>query len=234
MDIESVQNIVNKLEVAIEDDINKGRFDSALNLISQCADILSKTNITYRDDTLERDIKNIAGKLKKNKIYSCSDKIIFYDGFGLDNRGLIHAYLSALCPNFEVVYITYKDKEKLIPNINKLIHENSCQIDFIKRTNKSKIDQINQLIGLIEKYTPKSFFYYSVPNDVVGTTVMSYFEKEIKRYQINLTDHAFWLGSGCIDKCIEFRDYGASISTKYRSIRRDQIIIIPFYPYVDS
>ena len=53
------------------------------------------------------------------------------------------------------------------------------------------------------------------------------------RYQINLTDHAFWLGADSIDKCIEFRDYGATISKKYRRIPIESIVKIPFYPIVN-
>ena len=77
-------------------------------------------------------------------------------------------------------------------------------------------------------------FFYSLPDDVVGTTVMHFYDGYLMRYQINLTDHAFWLGSYCIDKCIDFRNYGAKISYEYRKIDSKKIVIIPFYPSINQ
>lgn len=78
------------------------------------------------------------------------------------------------------------------------------------------------------------FFFYSFPNDVVGVTSLNILEGKVTRYQINLTDHAFWLGARCIDKCIEFRDYGANVSAKYRGISKNIIAKLPFYPIVNK
>ncbi len=85
---------------------------------------------------------------------------------------------------------------------------------------------------ILQEFQPSRFFNYSVPNDVVSIPVMYAYENIITRYQINLTDHAFWLGAGCIDKCIEFRNYGASITKEYRLIDTEKISIVPFYPIV--
>ena len=40
----------------------------------------------------------------------------------------------------------------------------------------------------------------------------------MKRYQVNLTDHAFWLGTYAFDYCLEFLDFGAIVSREYRHI----------------
>ena len=69
------------------------------------------------------------------------------------------------------------------------------------------------------------FVFYSTPEDVIGTTALYSYDGQFIRYQINLTDHAFWLGSQCFDKCIEFRSYGASISKEYREIQSSKITV---------
>lgn len=85
-----------------------------------------------------------------------------------------------------------------------------------------------QLCSFASEFKPHDFFFYSFPNDVVGVTSLNIFEGKVTRYQINLTDHAFWLGARCIDKCIEFRDYGANVSVKYRGISKNIIVKLPF------
>ena len=87
-----------------------------------------------------------------------------------------------------------------------------------------------ELNRIILRERPKYFFLYSTPNDVVGTVIMYKYDGLVTRYQINLTDHAFWLGAKCIDRCIEFRDYGAKVSNKYRGISKEKIVKLPFYP----
>lgn len=59
------------------------------------------------------------------------------------------------------------------------------------------------------------------------------YEGILTRYQINLTDHAFWLGAGCCDICINFREYGANISKEYRGIPESKNVITPLYPIID-
>lgn len=56
----------------------------------------------------------------------------------------------------------------------------------------------------------------------------------VKRYLINPTDHAFWLGKSCLDFSIEFRDYGCNVSNKFRSIENNQIIKQIYYPILIS
>lgn len=67
---------------------------------------------------------------------------------------------------------------------------------------------------------------------MVGPVLMQAYEGVLTRYVVNLTDHAYWLGARAIDKCIEFRDYGASISSEYRGIPREKIVKLPFYPKI--
>lgn len=94
--------------------------------------------------------------------------------------------------------------------------------------------KIEYLKKVIEEYNPYSIFMYTVPDDVVITTILHHYKNQITRYQINLTDHAFWLGAKCIDYCIEFRDYGAYISNTYRQIPKEKICLLPYYPIINE
>lgn len=217
-----IQRIKEEIEVAIKNN----RIEKALQLISLAAIILYDTNQCYKDDYLEKKIEVISKIIKpiqSNKMNK--DTIIFYDGFGLDQRGLAQIYIKSLVKIKNVVYVTNIDASKRIPTILNILKDHKV---FFLRGNKN-LNKIRQLAKIIEKSHASSFFFYSRPHDVVGTVILNSYKG--KRFQINLTDHAFWLGSRCIDTCIEFRDYGASISAQYRNI--DNLVKIPFYPVID-
>lgn len=234
-----VKRIIEKTKKSIDKSIRVKNYKDALLMISSCANVLYQTNIYYQDDDLENSIIEISKRLnlsEKTEQYKgmCNDYIIFYDGFGLNNRGLIQIYLKALCKVKKVVYVTYEDRRTLIPDVQEILTDNYCDRRYINRRNKSIIEQIKQLNEYVREYQPSKMFFYSVPDDVIATTVMSAYEGVITRYQINLTDHAFWLGARMIDICIEFRNYGACISKEYRGLSDNKIRIIPFYPVINK
>lgn len=230
-----INKIIRKLKNGIDSEIKRKNYNNALELISNCANLIYQTNLYYVDSYLENKIKFIANQLEISiPITINNEVVIFYDGFGLNERGLSQIYVKALCKIKNVVYVTYEDRKNEIPDILKILREHNCNVFFIKRERKSYIEQINELIHVIRKQNPSDFFFYSFPNDVVGVVCLNLISNKVKRYQINLTDHAFWLGVQSIDKCIEFRDYGASISKKYRKLNPTALVKIPFYPIINK
>lgn len=234
-----VQKLVNRTKRVINKAIKAGRYEDALRLISICARILYQTNIYYVDDDLEFAIDKIANALKLRRYKSNldyrakEDNLLFFDGFGLNDRGLAQIYLKALCKIKKVIYVTYEDRKDAIPDIRNILSDFNCEQRYINRKKGVVIDQISQLNDFIEEFKPRAMFFYSVPEDVIAVPLMFAYDGVITRYQINLTDHAFWLGANCIDKCIEFRNYGAQISHEYRKIDAEKIDIIPFYPIIN-
>lgn len=223
--------VTNKIKKEIDVQIEKENYNNALGLISLCADIYYSSNICYYDEHLEKNLYNISNKVIKNNAYdkSNSECIIFYDGFGLNFRGLAQIYLKALCNSVKkVVYITYEEQKNSIPDLIEIVSKNNGQIIFIN--GKNEIDKILKLNAVVMNFRPKYFFFYSYPSDVIATTLLHSHKGNFIRYQINLTDHAFWLGSDAIDYCIEFRDYGAIISKEKRNIPENKIHKLPFYP----
>ena len=232
---EYVLHIVDKLKCGIKSEIRKKTYEAALELILNGANILYQTNLYYVDEDLEGYLKEIANKMEiLSPIGEKTDVIFFYDGFGLNSRGLAQIYIKALCQIKKVIYITYEDCKENIPDIQNIINKNDGRILYINRRQKNYTEQILQLCSFASEFKPHDFFFYSFPNDVVGVTSLNILEGKVTRYQINLTDHAFWLGARCIDKCIEFRDYGANVSVKYRGICKNIIAKLPFYPIINK
>ncbi|MCI7322099.1 MAG: hypothetical protein MR508_02150 [Lachnospiraceae bacterium] len=230
---DEVIEVVNKIKYAIQKELSKENVNHVLSLISTCARLLYETNLYYMDQELEDTLKSLAHKfIPEISDANNNDVVIFYDGFGLNERGLAQIYLKALCRVKKVYYVTYSDRKKFIPDILDILKINHGEADFIDRNHCGIPDRIMQLQEITMKIHPKHFFFYSTPDDVVATTVLYSYENRMIRYQINLTDHAFWLGAHCIDKCIEFRPYGAKISNEYRKIPQEKIVVVPFYPII--
>lgn len=234
---EEIEKILVKIENIINTEIEKKNYDFALSQISICANILYQTNICYVDVGLEHALERIARELEFNKFVKTKedlddDIVLFWDGFGLNDRGLAQIYIKALCKFKKVIYVTYADRKDNIPDILDILSKYHAEKIFVNRSQKSIVARIQQLNSFLEKTKPGHVFFYSTPDDVVATPLMFAYKGLIVRYQINLTDHAFWLGASCIDQCIEFRDYGAKISKEYRGINEKQIRVIPFYPMV--
>ena len=155
---------------------------------------------------------------------------MFYDGFGFDNRGLAQIYLEALAKTNYIIYVTNSRSKNSIQNITKIVTQ-SGELIFLDE--KSYLQKMVDLKKIVDVFCPSKMFLYTTPDDVVGIGVFNYYDKKILRYQINLTDHAFWLGVNAFDYCLEFRNYGASISCLYRHIDINKIRVLPFYPKIN-
>lgn len=225
--------VVAKLKTAVNEEIKKCNFKQSLNLIEGTSNILYSVNQYYCDDVLEENISSIIKAIygEGNTYESSEDVILFYDGFGLNSRGLVQIYLKALCNIGKVIYVTHSKNKGSIPDVLEILRASNSEACFIN--NKNNIKQIDELKSVFENYKPEYAFLYTKPDDVVGVGGFHIFRDCVKRYLINLTDHAFWLGKQACDYFIEFRDYGASVSKKYRRISEEKIIKLPFYPQID-
>lgn len=224
----------NKFYNKIQNSLKKERYEDTFTLISSCSRMMYEWNQEYTSDLLEKAIESSSHLIcnwKQEKFKE--DVIVVYDAFGLDNRGLMQIYLNALCKIKRTVYITYSENENRIPKIKEILKKNNAEIEYIN-SNFNYTKQIQQFWKILNTYKAKAAFLYTTPWDVVGISVFNHLENLCDRYQINLTDHAFWLGVNAFDKCIEFRDYGAYISNSFRKIPKEKIVKIPFYPQINE
>jgi len=124
--------------------------------------------------------------------------------------------------------MTYEKYRKRIVDIETIVKSNGGIVKYIKED--KYLAQSQLIIDSVYLYKVKTVFMYTIPQDVVLTCALYALKGIVQRIQINLTDHAFWLGAKAIDKCLEFRDYGLFISNKYREIERESLYLVPYYP----
>ena len=222
----------------IREFLSQEQYEQALMVIRYIGNMMYEYNQIYTDQELEDLLFEVGNELSMDKFqkfkYISNEKIIlFYDGFGLDVRGLAQIYLKALDEiGYRILYITNNNAKGNIPTLKKILDKNKAEVIYLQ--NKSLVDDYYDICKLICKFKPTQGFLYTTPYDVSGILAFMSFEKNMKRYQINLTDHAFWLGTNAFDYCIEFRNYGATISSKYREIPANKIIKQPYYPIINK
>lgn len=226
-----------KIKSIIKKSIEVGNYEKALAAISSLGDYLYQYNQYYVDDELENFLCQISNllSLKYNFNKDCrkTDKIIFYDGFGLDTRGVALMYLNGLgLNNYHVIYITNKNVINSIPLITNMCNKYHFEMKFINMDNY--IVWIKQLSNLILEISPKSAFFYSTPNDVSGIVAFNMFKGKVDRYLIDLTDHAFWLGKSAADYFLGSRNMSASLQFFYRGIKKEQMIKLGVNLLVDE
>lgn len=214
---------------------NKGKFNESLLCAKRAAQIAYHLNFRFCDMRLEKLCNDVGtsllsrGGTTKNR--EKNGRVIFYDCFGYDSRGLTQQYIRALQANG--IPFTYVLNSKIPleqnPNIQKELNDNQQATVVELDKNLSDVDKLLELYSIVKKINPAKVFLHMAPNDVVGVAVWSFCNDSI-RYQINLTDHAFWLGAGCIDYNIEFREYGRSLTLQERNLREDQLLYLPYYP----
>lgn len=223
-----------QLTKAIEHNFKKNNLEHVLELICAKARLLYIYNQMYRDDQSETLLSAIADKFKTEFYHSSNDKtVLFYDGFGLDARGLVQQYLTGLVENnYKVLYISVSPDESEQPHVLRILKQGNGK--FLSLQGKNFIDKIVWLRNICSSHCFSYAFLYTTPYDVAGIVTFSLLKEKAVRYQINLTDHAFWLGAQTFDYCIEFRNYGAAITRDYRKVNSEKLVYLPYYPILNE
>lgn len=188
-------------------------------------------NYTFSNDRLEEITQEISLKyLGNTKIENAKeDTVVFYDGFGLLERGLANIYVNALEKlGYKVVWILYSHAPEIDDILKK--YKKRENISFFIISNSTILERMKELRDKIKEISPEYLFVYTMPDDVCGVGTISTITGKIERYLIDLTDHAFWLGKCAADWFIEFRNYGYNIGMRYRKILSDRMVILPYYP----
>lgn len=245
LDLNKVNKLICTLRHYCHSYHEKNKLEKFLQYSSVLCNLQYIINQTYCDDDIENDCIEIANKLKSKEFKDILNSdlpkkeefdencVFFYDNFGLDTRGLHLIYLKALCKlNKKIVYITVNSARGHQPSVDAIARVNS-NLSVVYIDNISQTDYLKILVENFQKYRPKHAFFYSQPNDVAGTIAFCLYSGLVNRYQVNLTDHAFWLGKCAFDICLEFRNYGATISKKWRKIPLEKLRMLPYYPIIN-
>ncbi len=209
-------------------------YEKCLNYIQLSAKIAYQFNWIYSDDKLEEMLSNISKSLIEPayEYTAVKNRFVFYDSFSTDNRALTQQYIRALnTANCELLYITElsKDNKQGKDIFKELNSFDKVEIWEVPQ-NIGEENQIKSIYEKIVSYAPEKIFIHVHPWSVNAIVAFYALPKEIVKYKINLTDHAFWLGNKCLDYSIEFRSRGCTLSTEMRSIKEDRLLLLPYYP----
>lgn len=211
------------------------RYERALQFINLAANLMYNANLIYADNELENFLKIISkAVIKEKKFNAKNNKILFYDYFAWDNRGLTEQFIDAFLLNsdFDVFFVCEHKFNEHSSEVVKKLKIN--RIRFIELSEKSYLKKIQELYQIIVDFSPESIIVHTAPWDVISLTVMNALQGKCNRFLSNITDHAFWLGSTCFDYYFEFRDYGFNISRTYRYIDETKLLKLPYYPIINK
>lgn len=222
----------NLLEIA-NNYSEKGYWKKSIDYLSSAAKWAYQFNYFYTDSAAESLLKRICNStINPVEVKSPNNnKYVLLDSFCLDNRGLTQQYLRAMMhTKVEILYICTSQKldngEDILQELNnypkaRTLLFNEGNIDSIEIANK-----ITEEIG---HYSPAHLFLHVAPWDVAAL-MSCYAISGVVKYNINLTDHAYWMGASLIDYNIEFRPYGKTVSLEKRGLKSEQLLELPFYP----
>ena len=218
-------------------DANKGNIQSVLKKIQVAANLQYNVNNLYADQRIEKLISVLSSEmLPTYENYTpTKGKILFYDYYGISNRGLTQQYLDALYQDkdLEIVYVVENSFTERTENILRMVrsHGSKC---YELTQGGTMLEKIKTLYGIVKEERPSAIFYHISPWSPVPLIATKPFNS-VKKYLINITDHAFGLGDGhFFDYSFEFREYGCKVSMEKRNYKRDQLKLLPYYPWQEQ
>lgn len=218
--------------------VKEGDFYNGMVFIARCTTVASQFNWIYADDELEELLDTIA----KSKIDSSfasnyepdENHWVFFDDY-CTSYVLALQWMRALSKfGKKILYITART------TLNNPQFSNV--LDVIKKTpnvtvevvpSVSTFERANHLFRLITGFNASKLFLHKAMYSIIQLPLCVLPEK-MKVYNINLGDQFFWLGRNNIDYNIEFRPFGASVSLQKRGFRKEQLLMVPFYPIDDG
>ena len=233
---EYVNKFLNKLITIAELCEDKGLYNSALAALSAYCKIQYLINQVYADMKAEDLLLEMSKKIVKvpSDYQSDTNTVLFYDGFGLDPRGWGTSFAKVLSElNYVLIYVVPSSQRGKIPHIISEVEKGNGRLEYIE-DKVSYVNRVSELNSVFNHYRPKVAFFYTTPNDVSGTVVFDAYKGKVKRIQIDLTDHAFWIGVKAVDYCTESRTLGASNAIFHRGILKKFILKMDVCPYINS
>lgn len=208
------------------------RYNSCLRYLEAACGTAYTFYIGFSDQEIEAMLLQLGSIVKKREVFESKPRCIFYDTFSQDAQGLTMQYVDAIiAAGWEMLYFTEFGLED--PRSVRLKHTLN---DYPKAKvvsvppSMSGMNKVQFIYDTIMDYAPDKLFMHIHPSAVEAVTAFYALSKEITKYQINLTDHTYWVGVGCMDYSFEFREYGASLSVGRRGIPKERVLLLPYYP----
>lgn len=215
----------------------KKDYDTAMSYIHHCSSIAGQFNWIYSDAVIEDLLRTIAeNSIKKTDSEYISDKNrwVLYDDW-CTSYVLAIQWIEALAKSGkDILYITSRDFSKQNRNASILDRVEAfpnVSVHIVPQGNdfERAQDIYNTIIGF---NASKLILHKGAVSSPINLALFV-LPKGVCKYIINLSDQTFWLGSKAIDYCLEFRQFGASVSLQKRGLSKEQLLLVPFYPADD-
>lgn len=230
------QDDINHLFVKFKQNAQKSlehnQYDNCLKYLKAACRTAYTFYIGFTDDEIESMLKELSTKVQKKGYKKGNPCCVFYDTFSQDAQGLTMQYVDAIiAAGWEMLYITeFGLDDPRSARLKKTLADYSQATIITLPKSKKGMAKAQFVYDVIMDYTPDKLFIHVHPSAVEAVTAFYALPKEITKYQINLTDHTYWVGAECFDYSFEFREYGASLSVGRRGILQDHVFLLPYYP----
>lgn len=211
---------------------DRGRYDRCLKFLKASSQTAYTFYLGFTDSEVEILLQQLSGELEKREHNPLGNRCVFYDTFSQDAQGLSMQYIDAIiAAGWEMLYITeFGLEDPRSVRLKKTLGDYPKARIITIPSNRQGMAKAQFAYNAILDYAPDRLFMHIHPSAVEAVTAFYALPKEIVKYQINLTDHTYWVGAGCVDYSFEFREYGASLSYAKRGIAKDHIFLLPYYP----
>lgn len=229
---EYIHKLYARLKLKAHKAYERGCYDDSLAFLKAASQTAYTFYLGFTDSEIEDLLRRIGEKVIKKDCSSFGSRCAFYDTFSQDAQGLTMQYVDAIiAAGWEMLYITeFGLDDPRSTRLKKTLADYSQATVIAVPKSKKGMAKVQFVYDAIMDYAPNKLFMHIHPNSVEPVAAFYALPKGITKYQINLTDHTYWAGAGCIDYSFEFREYGASLSVVHRGLRKDQILMLPYYP----
>lgn len=212
--------------------IKKHEYKKALDLIRFCSIYKYKLNDVFFDNDLEKACKIIAKEYDdkiNESIVENNETILFYDQVSNDNRCLSMHYIEGFIQSgIKFIYVC-NEKNKINEKIISICIANNVKVYYLGK--RYTINAFFKLIDIYNLEIPSLLFSQNHVDDWIGVIFNYMLKGKCKRYLINISDHVFWIGNNAYDVIVEFRNYGYTITNKFRGLNGATCIKLPYYAF---
>ena len=203
------------------------KYNDSLQVLHAISQYLYEFNQTYIDEDVESMLLEITEALdiKQGRTYEgTKNKVLVFDGFAFETRGVIKMYLNALVKGgFEIVYLYDKNRTSEIPGILEFCTQNKIKtLTYNERA--TYVESAKEIGEVFLSEKPAKALFYTYPYDVAAYVAFASFKGLTERFLIDLTDHAFWIGKYCNDFFCGSREMSAYNEHYQRHIPKEQLI----------
>ena len=230
-----IQQAYNGFKDLARKSLEAHKVGNALGYMDCCAILAQQFNWIYADDELELMEKRIGEQLLSEPVTDYEvdpGRVVLFDDF-CATYILAVQYLDALSTmGKKVLYVTSNSSQN---EVTKTFFDRISQIpnvEILKVTGKIYSEVILSIYHSVLDFHPSKLLLHIKASSRI-IPALHVLPNQIEKYLINLADQTFWLGARSIDYCIEFRPFGVSVSLERRGLKREQLLMQPFYPVKD-